>query len=240
MSLPKIDTPTFTMVIPSTEKLVKYRPFLVKEEKILLMALEGNDQKEMANALKQIINNCCLDDIDVDALAPFDLEYFFIQLRAKSIGESIELKYTCQKKKAKKLCGHSIDFVVDLDKIQIKRDSDHNSKIELTDDVGIMMKYPDVDYLMRNETEKESAESSLNLIINCMESIYDKNDVHKMKDVDESETKEFLESLTQNQFKKIRQFFDTMPKVVYETTIECDKCEGKNKVEVEGMANFFG
>ncbi len=240
MALPKISIPTFEMTIPSTEQKVKYRPFLVKEEKLLLMAVEGKDQKEMANALKQTINNCCLDDIDVNKLAPFDLEYFFLLLRAKSIGETIDLTYTCQNKKGKTDCDNVIDFKINIDDIKVSKDPKHTNKIDLTDTVGIMMKYPALETMLDQEFDTNNVDDILKVIMDCMESIYDENSVYKMKDTDKVETIEFLEGLTQDQFIKIRAFFDTMPKIRYEDTLTCDKCKKDNKVEIEGMQNFFG
>ena len=241
MALPKIDIPTYDMIIPSTDKKIKYRPFLVKEEKILMMALEGKDQKEMAGALKQIINNCCLNDIDVDKLAPFDLEFFFLQLRGKSIGNTIDLTQPCQSKKGKDgECKNIIEFTINVDDIKVIKNPDHTNKIDLTSTIGIMMKYPEVEDIMSEALQTDDADEVLQLITKCMESIYDDNTVYKMKDTDQNETKEFLEGLTQEQFMKIREFFDTMPKIRYETTLTCSKCKGKNKIEVEGLQNFFG
>jgi len=240
MALPKISIPTFEMTIPSTEQKITYRPFLVKEEKVLLMALEGKDPKETARALKQVINNCCLDDIDVNKLAPFDLEYFFLLLRAKSIGETIDLTYKCQNKKGKTDCGNVIEFSVNIDDVKVIKNPEHTNKIELTDTVGIMMKYPALETILVQNFDTESVDEILEVIINCMESIYDETSIYKMKDTDTSETKDFLEGLTQTQFTKIRKFFDTMPKIRYEDTITCNKCKKGNEIEIEGMQNFFG
>jgi hypothetical protein len=240
MALPKLDVPTFEMIIPSTEQKITYRPFLVKEEKLLLMALEGKDQKEMAKALRQIINNCCLDDINVNELAPFDLEYFFLLLRAKSLGETIDLSYKCQNTKGKTDCNNTINYTIDIQDIQITKSPEHTNKISLTDDIGIMMKYPEIETMVDQNLDAEKIEDILSLIISCMESIYDKTSVYKMKDTDKSETIAFLEGLTQNQFVKIRNFFETMPKVRYEDTLTCNKCKKDNKVEIEGLQSFFG
>ena len=240
MALPKINVPTFEMTVPSTNQKVTYRPFLVKEEKILLMALEGKDQKETARALKHIINNCCIDDIDVDKLAPFDLEYFFLLLRAKSIGETIDLTYKCENKKGKTDCTNVIEFSINIDDVKVIKNPEHTNKIDLTDTVGIMMKYPALDSIMGQNFDTDSVDDILEVIIKCMESIYDDTSIYKMRDTDASETKEFLEGLTQTQFVKIKEFFDTMPKVVYKETIECNKCKKDNKIEIEGMQNFFG
>jgi len=239
MALPKINVPTFEMTIPSTEQKVTYRPFLVKEEKILLMALEGKDETETARALKQIISNCCIDDIDIDKLAPFDLEYFFLLLRAKSIGETIELTYKCQNKKGKTNCDNVIKFSVDIDAVAVTKNPKHTNKIDITDTIGIMMKYPALETIVNTNFDTENVDDILDVIINCMESIFDNDSVYKMRDTDRSETKEFLEGLTQTQFIKIREFFNTMPKVAYKETIECDKCKKGNEIEIEGMQNFF-
>ena len=240
MALPKISIPTFEMTIPSTEQKVKYRPFLVKEEKLLLMAMEGKDQKEMANALKQTINNCCIDDIDVNTLASFDLEYFFLLLRAKSIGETIDLTYNCQNMKGKTECDNVLEFSINIDDVKVTKDPEHTNKINLTDTVGIMMKYPALETMLDQEFDSNNVDDILKVIMGCMESIYDDTSVYKMKDTDKAETTEFLEGLTQDQFTKIRAFFDTMPKIRYEDTLNCNKCKKDNKVEIEGMQNFFG
>ena len=239
MTLPKIEVPTFEMIIPSTEKKVKYRPFLVKEEKVLLMALEGNDQKEIANAIKQTIKTCCLEDINVNELAPFDIEYFFLKLRTKSIGDTIDLTYVCQNKKGKADCKNTIEFSVNVDKVEVIKNPKHTTKIDLTDTVGVIMKYPDVEETLAQNLDETDIEEMFNLITTCMDSIYDEATTYKMKDTDQTETKEFLDGLTQAQFMKIRDFFETMPKLKYETTLLCDKCKGKNKVEIEGLQNFF-
>jgi hypothetical protein len=207
------------MTIPSTDQKITYRPFLVKEEKVLLMALEGKDQKETARALKQIINNCCIDDVDVDKLAPFDLEYFFLLLRAKSMGETIDMTYKCQNKKGKTDCANVIKFIVDIDDVKV-------------------IKNPET--VISKNFDSENIDSVLEIIIDCMESIYDNDSIYKMRDTDTAETKDFLEGLTQTQFTKIKAFFDTMPKVMYKENIECDKCKKYNEIKIEGMQNFFG
>ena len=240
MALPKISVPTFEMTIPSTKQTIKYRPFLVKEEKVLLMALEGNDPKEMAHAIKQTISNCSLDEVDVNALAPFDIEYFFLLLRAKSLGETIDLTYQCKNKKGKADCSNTIQFAINIDDIKVEETEGHTNKVDLTDSVGILMKYPALETIMDQDFDTENVDSILGIIADCMESIHDDTSVYKMKDTDKSETTEFLEGLTQTQFIKIRNFFDTMPKVKYEETLTCNKCKKDNKVEIEGMQNFFG
>ena len=236
MALPKLDLPTFELTIPSTEQRVKYRPFLVKEEKVLMMALEGKDSREMANALKQIINNCCIDEVEVSKLAPFALEYFFLNLRSKSVGNTIDVKYNCQSED----CDAIQEIEIDVDKVEVHKDPNHNNKIELTDDVGIIMKYPEITTMSNQNFDADSVDDILGVIIDCMEAIYDESSVYKMKDTDKQETKEFLEGLTQTQFVKIRDFFETMPKIKYESDVVCGKCNHEFKLEIEGMQNFFG
>ncbi len=242
MSLPKIAAPIYTMVIPSTGQKIKYRPFLVKEEKILMMAMQGEDHAEMADALKQIIGNCCQEDIDVDTLAPFDLEYFFLQLRVKSVGETVNLTATCASKPKgkKKACGNKYEFDVDISKILVEKDPDHSNKIAITDTVGVIMRYPDVDFLIGTKLDDRDVESILSLVIHCMVSIYDEKEVYKMKDTPVEETREFVEGLNTTQFTKIRNFFETMPKVVYKSAEACPKCKETNEVRIEGLSNFFG
>lgn len=240
MALPKIDVPVFQLTIPSTQQNVKYRPFLVKEEKILLMAMEGNDPGEMALGIKQIVNNCVQDTIDVDKLSPFDLEFFFVNLRAKSVGEGIQLSRKCiSMNKDKKVCGANIEFEVDTNDIKVVTPEGHTNNLKLTDTVGVMMNYPDIS-LAASSGDDPNADMILDTVLNCMESIYDEEEVYKIKDTPTEEVVDFLESLTQEQFAKIRKFFDTMPKVTYQEKIQCPKCKKKEDVIIEGMQSFFG
>ena len=242
MALPKIKIPLFELTIPSTQQKVKYRPFLVKEEKILLMAMEGNDPREMALGIKQIINNCVQDTIDVDEFAPFDLEFFFVNLRAKSVGEGIDLsrKCTSKGKGKKKECGAIIEFQIDTKDIKVVTPEGHTNNLQLTDKVGVMMKYPDIVLSADIGSGDQTADSILDIVKSCMESIYDENEVYKIKDTPPEEVTEFLESLTQEQFANIRKFFDTMPKVTNQEQIECPKCKEKADIIIEGMQSFFG
>lgn len=242
MSLPKIALPTYSMVIPSTGQKIKYRPFLVKEEKVLMMAMQGKDPAEMASALKQIVENCSLDDLDIDTLSPFDLEYFFLQLRIKSVGETVELSATCtcKGKGKKKACGHKYEIEVDINKIVVDKNPDHTNKIQITDEIGVIMQYPDVDYLVGAQLNDGDVGAILDIVVHCMESIYDETEVYKMKDTPIEETIEFIEGLNPEQFLKVRSFFETMPKVVYKSEEICPKCKGKNEVRIEGLSNFFG
>jgi hypothetical protein len=236
MSLPKIDVPIYELTLPSTEQLVKYRPFLVKEEKVLMMAAESKDDKDMINAVKQIINNCCLtEEIKIDSLSSFDLEYFFIQLRARSSGETVSLLYPCEKES----CKEDIPFDVDLTKVEVFKNPDHTTKVELTDDIGIMMKYPQLRSIGKINSDSE-VESTFQMIIDCIDYIYDDEEIHKAKDATKKELREWIEGLSQENFIKVRTFFETMPKVKYDVELKCGKCKTVNKIEIEGMNSFFG
>jgi hypothetical protein len=245
MALPKIDVPTFDIELPSGPK-IKYRPFLVKEEKILLMAAAGNDEKDSSEAIKQVLQNCCVlpEDLDISTLPTFDVEYYFLKIRSKSVGETVELSYGCQnmvddENGKPKICNTIMQFEVDLDKVKTIKDKKHSTTIKLTKDVGIIMKYPKLDITSKGIND-ENIEGVLDLIVECMESIYDAEDVHEMKDTPKEETKNFILGLTQKQFDKIKEFFLTMPKLKYKTKVVCTSCDFENTVEVEGLQSFFG
>lgn len=231
MALPKIDQPIFELTIPSSKTKVKMRPFLVKEEKLLMMGLEAGDSKSISDSLKQVITNCSLDEVNVDKLASFDLEYIFLKLRAHSISEVVELKFQCE-------CSESMPFEVDLNTIAIKEQDDHTNNIKLTDSIGIIMKYPTINDIGRAGSDSKLDET-FDLIIGCMESIYDDNQVYAIADQTIAETKSWLETLNKEHYLKIREFFETMPKIKYETNLECPSCKKESHVEIEGLNNFF-
>ena len=235
MALPKVSTPTFTLELPSDGKSIKYRPFLVKEEKVLLIAQEGGDEREMIDAVVKVLNDCCLDDsIDFSKYPTFDIEYYFLQLRSRSIGEYVDLKMPC------KNCDNSIDFQINLlEDITITKNEDHTARLQLTDDVGIVMKYPTVvDTVMIQQSDTNDIEQTFNVIINSIESIYDSASVYYAKETSREEMEDFLYGLPQTCFKKVTDFFETMPKLTYKKTHVC-KGGHENEVVVEGLAGFF-
>ena len=237
MALPKMNAPLYNATIPSSKKEVKFRPFLVKEEKSLLLAQQSEDPKVMINTLKSIIENCIVDNVDVDKLATFDYEYLFTQIRAKSVGEIVELLFlcdTCDDDKAK------AQVNLDISKFQVEFPEGHDNKISLFDDVGIVMKNPTLDTLDKLEKIKEGdVDSIFAVVADCMESVYTTEEVFNTKDQTKQEVIDFLENLTQEQFKKIESFFLTMPKLQQIVEYDCPVCNKHHVKMMEGLASFF-
>lgn len=244
MALPKIAVPKYQLTIPSSGKEISYRPFLVKEEKILLIAMESEDEMQMTHAITDIILNCVYEEIDVKNLPMFDIEYIFLQLRAKSKGEIIDLTFECGK------CNKPITAQVDLAKIDITRTEGHDIKIPLSDNVGIIMKYPSMEIQNVIKKENSDVENIFTTISFCIESIWDKESVYSTKDHTKQELNEFLESLPDDAFTKIQKFFDTVPVLKHDIEIKCTSKNGKAKnasicgwketKTLEGLGSFFG
>ena len=248
MGLPTIAVPEYTLTIPSTEKKVKYRPFLVKEEKILLLAMESEKKDEIINATQTIIENCVYGNIDVSTMPTFDIEYIFLQLRAKAKGEILELKYKCP------TCEGDIPLNIPIDDIKINKQTEHTKDIKITDELGVMMKYPSLLLQQQIETltdEKKQIEILFETVVNCIDYIYDKETTYPAKDHTKQEMVTFLESLTDTQFQKISKFFETAPALKHDVELNCKnkvKSKGKEKKEcnykekrtLEGLNSFFG
>ena len=241
--LPKIDVPIYETKLISTGKTVKFRPFLVKEQKLFLMASQSDDTKDMINAIKQVINNCVLEEIDVDSLATFDLEYLFLQLRARSVNEVVNLKYNCNNKITKDdketECGSVVDFNLNLLEIEPTKNPKHQNKIEITNELGLMMKYPTFNMMDKVNMEESDLSKIIDVIIGCIEYIYDKDNVYYAKDSTHEELVEFIESLKQSDLEKIQEFFITLPKMEKELHFKCTKCGYEEDIKVEGIQNFF-
>jgi undecaprenyl pyrophosphate synthase len=246
MSLPKINAPIFELVLPSTEKTVKYRPFLVKEQKILLIAMESGDQRSMMTAIKQIINNCAVDPVEVDKLPVFDLEYFFVRLRAKSIGETIDLnlRHPNDMNSKDEVCEHVTKKTLNLLDVEVHKSIAHEDKIVLDEEtkIGIKFKYPTSEFALSIENPEEMNQLDLatDAIINSIDFIFDADNVYKREDHTRQELIDFIENLSQKQYEKLSSFFDTMPKLKHEVTWKCTGCGQEEKVSLEGLANFFG
>lgn len=244
MALPKQITPIFELTLPLSKKTIKYRPFLVKEEKILLMAMEANDETTIINSIKQIVTNCCLDKIDVNKIPILDLEYLFLNLRARSVSEVIELQYKCNNNVTDesgntKKCNHVNPIFINLYEINPTIPEDHSNKIDLGNDIGIMMTYPNF-HMVSNNLTGNSIEIIMKIICECVEYIYDKDDIYYAKDIAKKEIEEFIESLTREQFAKIQHFFDSIPKLNKTVEFKCAKCGYTENVVVEGLQGFFG
>ena len=237
MALPKQSAPVFTLEIPSTSKKVKYRPFLMGEQKALLIAQQSEDPVNMVNTLKAVIKSCINDELDIDSLAMFDLEYIFTQIRAKSVGEISELLFkcdTCEDDKA------VTKINLDLTKVKVKFKPEHTNKIELYDNVGIVLKYPGINTLLKLEGLKsDDVNAVFDVVLECVDYIYTDDEVFYAKDQTKTELLEFLNGLTSEQFGKIQLFFETMPKLEQEIDYKCPVCSKKHHKVIEGLTNFF-
>ena len=240
MALPKLNVPVYEAILPSTEKVIKYRPFLVKEEKILLTALEAEDDAVMADAIRQIVNNCIQGELDVIKLPTFDIEYLFLRLRAKSVGEKVSLglrPWGCPNNKGK-LCENSTQVEINLEEVKVIKDEKHSSKIMLNDDIGVKMKYPDIKDV--NIIDTDSAITGMNIIKNCIDMIFTKEETHERDTFSEGELDEFIDSLNSVQFKMIKEFFDTMPTLKHTVKYKCDTCGEEKETILQGLNSFFG
>lgn len=240
MALPLNNAPVYSLVIPSLKKTVKYRPFLVKDQKALMIAQQSEDQKVMVDTLKSVISSCVTEPLDIDSLAMFDLEYIFTQLRAKSVGETVELIMSCDEDHGDQNKLAKVKVSVDLSQIQVDAKDDHSKKLNLWGDVGVVMKYPSVDIIKKFQTVDESdTETVFSIISQSIEYIYDNNEVYYAKEQTKDEMMEFLNNLTTEQFSKIQKFFETMPKLTYDINYSCPVCSKAHKVRLEGMDSFF-
>ena len=240
MSLPVIDNPTYTIKLHSVDRPVKYRPFLVKEEKILLTALEGGDTQDIVTATKQIIKNCCLDeDLDTTDLPAFDVEMLFLNLRARSVGEVITVGMKHPTADEKDGCDGTTQVEINCNDIKLHINKDHKDLIELDDKVSVQLRYPDIDRMTR-PAEESQMDSIFQITKACIAGIYDKEEYHDIKNSSEEELENFIYSLNQNQFGKIVAYFNTMPKLRHEVSWQCEKCGKKDMVALEGLQAFFG
>ena len=242
MALPKLTVPTHELVVPSSGKKLEYRPFLVKEEKILLMASEGDDEKSMIRALKQIITNCISETIDVNKLTTYDLEYMFLQLRAKSIGEVSELRYVCQNtikdKKKERECGEPLKVLLDLSEIKVINFDDHEPNIPIVNKIGVVLKDPEVGLLEQHSLNALNEIGNLfEVLSDCVDYVYDGDQI--FKDYKKEEIDDYLGSLTQQQFDGVKAFFETLPRLEKEINLNCKKCKNETTMTLRGLTDFF-
>ena len=236
MALPKLTTPTYELEVPSTDEKIKYRPFLVKEEKILLIALESGKSEDIINAVKDIVGACTFEKLDLGKIPMFDVEYIFLNIRAKSVGEVSKLKLLCVDD------GKTYaDVELDLTKVTVQVDKGHSPRIELTDEMGINMRYPTIDSFVSTGITDITASNMLEVISTCIDSIYDKKgeEVFDAKDQTQEELTQFVEQLNTKQFQDIQIFFDTMPKLKHVVTIENPKTKVKSDITLTGLNDFF-
>ena len=236
MALPKLTTPTYELEVPSTDEKIKYRPFLVREEKILLMAMESEKTEDVIQAVKDIVSECTFNKVDLGKMPIFDVEYIFLNIRAKSVGEVSNLRLLCPDD------GETYaDVEVNLSEVAVQVEKDHTNKIELTDEMGIYMKYPTIDSFSTTGITDVTASNMLEVITTCIAQIYDKKgeDVFDAKDQTQEELVEFIEQLNTKQFRDVQKFFDTMPKLKHTVKIKNPKTEVETDVLLQGLNDFF-
>jgi hypothetical protein len=237
MALPKQSSTIYSTIIPSTDTPIKFKPFLVKQEKALLLAQQSEDQMIMLDTLKDILSDCIIDKVNINSLAMFDIEYLLLQIRARSIGEIVELIFSCDvcdDPKAK------VKYSFDVSKIEVKKDPDHTKKISLFDEVGVVMKYPGLEDIKKIESlDLDDIDNIFDVIINSIDYIYDGNEIHHTKDQSKEELMDFLNNLTQVQFQKLRDFFKTMPKLRQDVKYKCPVCGLEHNKYLQGLDTFF-
>lgn len=239
MPLPKISTPTYELEIPSSKKKIKYRPFLVKEEKILIIAMESEDNSQIAEAVKTVISNCIITKgVKVEELATFDIEYLFLNIRGKSVGEEVQVLITCPDDELTK-----VPTVINLDDIKVQTSEEHTRDIKLDNNLTMRMKYPSMNEFVKsnfNISDGVDVDDTFDLISSCIEQVYTEEESWAASDCTKKELNEFLEQLTSQQFKEIEKFFETMPKLSHILTVFNPNTGVESQVSLEGLAAFFG
>lgn len=230
MALPKLDTPTYELTLPSTGKKIKYRPFLVKEHKVLLTMSEA-ENGEVSRIIRELVEVCTFDKLNVRELPHFDIEYIFMHLRAKSIGEAVDVVVNCD-------CGEKIDTSFNIEDIKVVSKEGHTNKIFINDNIGIEMNYPNIDDIVGVFASNDN-QKVIDLIINSIKAVFDSSEYYDAKDQTRQELEEFVYSLTKEQFDKLEQFFITAPKIVQVIECDCPKCGKHNVSKLEGLQNFF-
>lgn len=234
VNLPINQGATYTITIPSSGKQIKFRQFLVKEQKALLIAQQSNDEMVIFDTLKEVIKSCVKDPIDVDKLALFDVEYLFVNMRAKSVGETIDITLTCQD------CNAKIPHIIDLEQVRVDTPEKHSNKIHLFDDVGVVMKYPSFEVMkLLRENNVENADEAFNVVLSCMDYIYDTDNVYKCSEATKEKLMEFIDNLDNKQMNSIKEFIRTMPRVYLDIEYTCKECQKTYKKRLEGLASFF-
>ena len=238
MPLPKIATPTYELELPSTGQTIQYRPFLVKEEKLLVIALESDDTKQITTAIKNVLKNCVLTKgIKVDQLPTFDIEFLFLNIRGKSVGEEIEVNIICPDD------GETYaDVQINIDDIKVTKDKDHSNQIKIDENLMMEMKYPSLNQFIKNNFDfnnENQVDQSFDLIASCIDKVYNQDEAWTTDDFTKKEVLDFLEQMNSTQFKQIENFFTTMPKLSHEVEVVNPKTKKKNMVVLEGLASFF-
>jgi hypothetical protein len=240
MALPMMSTPTYTMIVPSSGETIKYRPFLVKEEKALLIAQQSEDMVTMVETIKGVIKSCVLDKINVDKLAMFDLEYMFMVIRGKSVGETVDLVFPCDDDHGELNEKAKATVIIDLTTIKVEKEPDHSNKIDLFDNVGVVMKYPTVDILKKLQgVSEDDLDKIFDIMALSIDYIYQGEELFYGTEQKLTDLRQFIENLTSDQFVKLQRFFETMPKIKKEIEYDCPVCGKHHKKMLEGLQSFF-
>jgi hypothetical protein len=238
MPLPKIATPTYELELPSTGQSIQYRPFLVKEEKVLVIALESEDNRQITTAIKAVLKSCILTKgVKVESLPTFDIEYLFLNIRGKSVGEELEVNVICPDDGET-----TVPVTINLDEIEVQKDEKHSNKIKIDDSIMMEMKYPSLDQFIKNNfdfNDKNAMDQSFDLIASCIDKVYTEDEVWATADCTKKEVKDFLESMNSQQFKDIEAFFESMPKLSHIINVTNPKTKVESEVTLEGLASFF-
>jgi hypothetical protein len=241
MALPKIDVPTYEIELPVSKKKVKYRPFLVKEQKNLMMAMESSDTKSIQQTIGDILNNCTLTEgVVIDRLPIIDIEYYFINLRAKSVGEIVESRYRCNNEVDGKECGNIMEKDIDITQIKVNVNETINPEIQLTDKISIKLKYPDFGVVADSLKYQNVNDITFNMIAESIEWIFDGEQMYPGHEAQPGEMLEFVEGMNQEQFSKVEKFFENLPTLKETIEIDCSKCGFHHSIDVEGLESFFG
>tara|TARA_X000000368_G_C23026480_1_gene710461 strand:+ start:1005 stop:1715 length:711 start_codon:yes stop_codon:yes gene_type:complete len=236
MTLPIINAPEYKLNIPSTDEVIRYRPFLVKEEKLLLIAQETGTDKATYEAIRNIIKSCCLDPVDINKLPLFDMEYIFLNIRAKSVGETVKIKVKCPDDEKTE-----VEVEVDLTTIKVEMDETHDARLQLTDDIGVLMMYPSFETVSKQQNVKEGQETQqlFHMISSCMYQIWQGEETFDAMDYTEKDRLAFLESLSHTQFEKLQVFFETMPTLKHDVDVTNPKTNVTSKITLQGINAFF-
>jgi hypothetical protein len=241
MALPKMDTPIYDLELPLSKKKIRFRPFLVKEQKNLLMAMESGERESIEKNVKQVLNNCTVTEgIDIEKLPVIDIEYYFLQLRARSVGEVVENKYRCDNSVDEKVCGNIMETSLNLLDIKVSGVVEGNDVIQLNDTISIKLKYPEFSILSKLSNLTSVSDIAFEMIAESVEYIYDGDQFYYAKEVEIKEIVEFIESLNQQQFGKIEDFFANLPKIEKKIEMKCSRCGFEHTLDVEGLESFFG
>ena len=241
MALPKIDAPTYELELPLSKKKIQFRPFLVKEQKNLMMAMESDDKETIERNIRQVLNNCTItENIDIDKLPVIDIEYYFINLRARSVGEIVENKYVCTNEVNDKQCGNRMETSFNLLDIKVEFSENNKEVIQITDKISIKMKYPEFSLVQKLKNKESAVDVAFEVMMDSVEWIFDGEQYYHAYETPREELLQFIESLNQEQFSKMEQFFENLPRMNKKIEIKCSRCGFDHSINMEGLESFFG